>query len=102
MPISRGKKKVPPLSGINPILEKACINDAERAAITTSQQRAILAPAPAATPFTAAITGLFSSLIFLMMGLYCSASILPIPGPAGSTISARSCPAQKALPLPVR
>jgi hypothetical protein len=28
-PIRRGRKNVPPLSGTNPILENACINDAD-------------------------------------------------------------------------
>jgi len=43
-----------PTVGTRPIFEKACTNAADFAATTTSQQRAILAPAPAATPFTAA------------------------------------------------
>src|SRR5437870_11390287 len=40
-----------------PIFAKACTNVAERAASTMSQASAMLAPAPAATPFTAATTG---------------------------------------------
>jgi hypothetical protein len=56
---------VPPESGIKPNLQKACTKLAERAAITTSHASAMLAPAPAATPLTAAITG---------SGKFCSAS----------------------------
>ena len=62
-PINRGRKKVPPLSGINPIFENACMKEADSGATTTSQQKAMLAPAPAATPFTAATTGFFNLLI---------------------------------------
>src|SRR6202047_5008424 len=55
--MSRGRVHVPPESGTRPSFEKACTKLAERAAITRSQASAILAPAPAATPLTAAITG---------------------------------------------
>ena len=68
-PINRGRKKVPPLSGINPIREKAWINEEDLAAITMSQANAILAPAPAATPFTAATTGFSNFLILSITGL---------------------------------
>ena len=44
------------------------MKDAELAAITMSQARAIFAPAPAATPFTAQITGFSIALIFVMIG----------------------------------
>ena len=53
----RGRNQVPPQSGTSPILMKACTKLAERAANTMSQAKAMLAPAPAATPFTAATTG---------------------------------------------
>ena len=56
-PTRRGSNQVPPPSGTKPILEKAWMKLAERAAITTSQPSAIFAPAPAATPLTMAITG---------------------------------------------
>ena len=42
---------------------------ADRAAITISQARAMLAPAPAATPFTAQITGFSMVVIRRISGL---------------------------------
>ena len=69
MPSKRGKVKVPPLSGIKPILLKACIKLANELTTTISQAKAIFAPAPAATPLTHAITGFFSCLIFKIIGL---------------------------------
>jgi len=42
-------------------LQNACTKLAERAAITMSHASAMLAPAPAATPFTAQTTGSGSS-----------------------------------------
>ncbi len=39
------------------MLENACINEEDSVAITKSQASAKTAPAPAATPLTAAITG---------------------------------------------
>ena len=56
-PTSRGSSQVPPQSGTRPILLKAWMKLALRAATTRSQHSARLAPAPAATPLTAAITG---------------------------------------------
>ena len=56
-PTRRGSSQVPPQSGIRPIFENAWMKLAERAATTMSQSSAKLAPAPAATPLTAAITG---------------------------------------------
>jgi hypothetical protein len=56
-PTSRVSSQVPPQSGIRPIFEKAWLKPALRAATTMSQPSAKLAPAPAATPLTAAITG---------------------------------------------
>ena len=57
VPISRGRKEVPPESGMSPILAKACTKLADFAATTISQASAILAPAPATTPLTAQTTG---------------------------------------------
>ena len=57
-PSSLGNIQVPPESGINPSLQKAWMNLADRAAITISAASARLAPAPAATPFTAQTTGM--------------------------------------------
>ncbi|VAU69634.1 Uncharacterised protein [Klebsiella pneumoniae] len=56
-PATRGSSQVPPQSGTRPSLLKAITKLAERAAITMSQPRASVAPAPAATPLTAQITG---------------------------------------------
>ena len=61
---------MPALSGIKPILLNAWIKDALSVATTISQQSAILAPAPAATPFTAATIGFSILRIFLIIGLY--------------------------------
>jgi hypothetical protein len=68
-PIIRGRKKVPPESGTRPIFEKAWTNFAERPATTMSQASAMLAPAPAATPWTAQTTGFSSARMRLTMGL---------------------------------
>src|SRR5437899_3334134 len=43
-PISRGRKKVPPLSGTSPTLQKDWIKEAFAEAITRSHARAMLAP----------------------------------------------------------
>jgi hypothetical protein len=48
---------VPPESGTSPSRQKAWMKRAERAANTMSHESARLAPAPAATPFTAHTTG---------------------------------------------
>jgi hypothetical protein len=58
VPTSRGKNQVPPESGTNPSFENACMKLAERVATTRSQANAMFAPAPAATPFTAPMTGI--------------------------------------------
>ena len=57
VPTRRGRNQVPPESGTRPSFENACTKLAERAAMTKSQASAMLAPAPAATPLTAASTG---------------------------------------------
>ena len=56
-PTRRGSSQVPPQSGIRPIFAKAWTKLADRAATTMSQHSAKFAPAPAATPLTAATTG---------------------------------------------
>ena len=60
-PIRRGKCQVPPVSGIRPSLQNASMKLADLAASTMSQASARLAPAPAATPLTAQITGIGSA-----------------------------------------
>ncbi len=57
LPTSRGRKYVPPESGTRPILQNAWMKLADFAAMTMSHASARLAPAPAATPFTAQTTG---------------------------------------------
>src|SRR5450830_582177 len=57
-PIKRGRKKVPPVSGIRPSLQNTSTKLADLPAMTMSQASARLAPAPAATPLTAQITGM--------------------------------------------
>jgi len=52
-----GSSQVPPESGTRPILAKDWMNRAETPAMTMSQAKARFAPAPAATPFTAAKQG---------------------------------------------
>src|SRR5262245_37759905 len=54
---SRGRNQVPPESGMSPTRAKDWMKLADRAATTMSQASAMLAPAPAATPLTAATTG---------------------------------------------
>ncbi len=60
----------------------------------------MLAPAPAATPFTAHTTGLGRARNRRTIGLYCTVMISSILVP-GAMASARSCPALKARPSPV-
>ena len=101
-PTKRGSVQVPPLSGIKPILVNACIKLADSVATTISQAKAIFAPAPAATPFTAAMTGFCKALIFKEIRLKPLSNISSNEGDfSTSAISAMSCPAQKALPSPV-
>ena len=61
--------KLPPVSGTSPILLKAWMKEALLAAITKSQASARLAPAPAATPFTAQMTGFSSCRMARTIGL---------------------------------
>ena len=69
IPINLGSIKVAPLSGISPILPNAWIKLAFSLAIIISQAIAKLAPAPAATPLTAATTGFSILLIILIQDL---------------------------------
>ncbi|MNN65442.1 hypothetical protein D3C81_1809450 [compost metagenome] len=68
-PTARGKNHVPAESGTNPKRQNACTKFADLAAMTKSHASAIFAPAPAATPFTAQITGFGIFTIVLMSGL---------------------------------
>ena len=64
----RVTKYEPPESGISPMLMNAGMKDAPTAASLTSHAQAKETPAPAATPFTAAITGFSSARIARMFG----------------------------------
>src|SRR5882757_4373720 len=56
-PIRAGTSRLAPPSGVKPILEKASRKNADSAATTRSEARAIEQPMPAAGPLTAEITG---------------------------------------------
>jgi hypothetical protein len=60
---------VPPLSGMTPIFANDWMNVAPDDANTMSHANARLAPAPAATPFTAQSTGFSSFRIARIIGL---------------------------------
>ena len=68
-PTTRGKNHVPPESGTSPRRQNAWINEADLAAKTKSQAKAMFAPAPAATPLTAQMTGFGIVVISLIRGL---------------------------------
>ncbi len=95
---------MPPLSGIRPIAEKLWMNLADLAATTRSQASAILAPAPAATPLTRAITGWGSAVSVRISGFQLASTVSPrsTASPGATARSLRSCPAQKPRPAPVR
>ena len=65
----RASDRLPPATGIRPILAKVWMNRADFAASTMSQAKAIFAPAPAATPFTRQMTGFSSRRISRSVGL---------------------------------
>ena len=99
---TRGSSQVPPQSGTRPSLLKAITKLAERAAITMSQPRASVAPAPAATPLTAQITGFGSFAGRRTSGVVKSQRTCGSgAGPFGSTLrSLRSC-RRETRPAPV-
>ncbi len=68
-PISRGRVNDEPLSADNATPAKAMVNDDDDAASRRSQANARAAPAPAATPLTAASTGLRIPATALISGL---------------------------------
>jgi hypothetical protein len=97
-PTRRGKTQVPPLSGMRPIAEKLWMNFAERAATTMSQASAILAPAPAATPLTRAISGCGRLVSIWTSGFQQVSTVTPRSTGCSSDETARSLrswPAQK-------
>ena len=63
------RNQLPPASGIRPILLKAWMKLAPGAAMAMSQVMASEAPAPAATPLTAAIVGTRSACSRRTVGL---------------------------------
>ena len=68
-PASRGRVHDAPESAARPTRAKAIRKLARRAAIRRSQAKASEAPAPAAMPFTAAMTGLGMLVIVVTIGL---------------------------------
>src|SRR5918996_1126374 len=101
----RGSSQVPPESGIRPILTKAWVKRASSAAIRMSQAAARDTPAPAATPFTAAITGFGVETTTGISRWYdcsrCSRMSGRSPARYADSNSVRSWPAQKPRPAPV-
>ena len=101
------KNQLLPASGIKPILLKACMKLAPGAAMAISQVITKEAPAPAATPLTAAIVGMRNCCKRRVVGL--KACSITGPGSARSTRSGpsaksnsdKSAPAQKPRPAPV-
>ena len=103
-PISRGSVQEAPLSRASPTLAKASRNFALSAAIRKSATKASDAPAPAAIPFTAAMTGLGMVASASTIGLKCLCTVSSgavSPAASRSACSRRSCPAQKPRPAPV-
>ena len=101
-PTRCGSSHVPPQSGISPIFENAWMKLAERAATTMSQPSAKLAPAPAATPLTAATTGTGIERMRSASGRYSRSMTSPTSTSSPAMpASLRSCPAQKPRPAPV-
>ena len=93
-------KYEPPESGTRPMLMNAGTKVAVSAATRMSQAQASESPAPAAAPFTAAITGFSSARIARTFGWYVSRSRAAM-SPAASWNSVRSWPTQKPRPAPV-
>ncbi len=68
-PMSRCNVHEEPLSGPSPTRANAIRKPAPSAAIRKSQAKARAAPAPAAIPFTAAMTGIGSDVRAVTIGL---------------------------------
>ena len=101
------KNQLLPASGIKPILLKAWMNDAVGAAMAMSQAITKEAPAPAATPLTAATVGIRNCCRRLVVGLKAwsitgpgSARAIKF-GPSAKSNSDKSAPAQNPRPAPV-
>jgi len=103
-PTRRGRNHVLPPSGSRPMRAKACRNEADLPATAISAASAKLMPTPAATPFTAATMGLGSVRMVRITGLknFSRAEPESAVGPPSRSGSARSAPAQKPRPTPVR
>ena len=105
MPTTRGRKYVPPQSGWSPRRTNACENRAALEARRMSQASARFIPAPAAAPFTAAMSGFgesrMSSTVRSRDGATRSMSGRARPAWLASCIALTSPPAQKPLPAPV-
>ena len=92
-------KYVPPESGISPIPTKPGTKNASSRAMRMSHAHASERPAPAQTPFTAAITGFSSARMRLTLTWYVARSRSPTLPPSPNSV--RSCPAEKPRPAPV-
>src|SRR5579883_2021494 len=101
IPTRRGRNHVPPESGTRPTRVNTWMKDARSLAIRRSAARARLAPAPAATPFTAARVGFSMVRSRRMILLYRARTTSPSDVSPG-TWSLRSAPEQNARPAPVR
>src|SRR3989338_1035312 len=106
MPTMRGKKNVPPESGINPIFEKAWINEADCLAIVKSHAKAMFAPVIAAVNGVAAGAGANIALACDLTIANQSASFIQafskiglIPDSGGTFFLPRIVGMQKALGL---
>ena len=101
------KNQLLPASGIKPILLNAWMKDAVGAAMAMSQAITKEAPAPAATPLTAATVGIRKFCRRLVVGLKAwsitgpgSARAIKL-GPSAKSNSDKSAPAQNPRPAPV-
>ena len=99
-PISLGSKWVDPRSGARPMRLNTCIKLADSAAIVRLPRSANAHPAPAATPFTAVITGTLQFFMACRVGKYPFIKAVTTSSPCGGRLC-KSCPEQKARPAPV-
>ena len=103
-PTSRGNNHEPPKSMARPRLAKISVKRARSDATIRSHPSARLHPAPAATPFTAAIVGNGSSCSRSAARPTMRIEATDAPAPVGASPPAaevRSAPEQNASPAPV-
>ena len=104
-PRMRASDQLPPASGTRPILEKAWMNLAERAASTMSQAKAMFAPGTGGNAVHRADHRLLDARgSAAASGCRSVSSVAPrsgAPPPLRGSRSPRSCPAEKPRPAPV-